>query len=127
MVLLAECAKSPTRCHARGTGFRARRVATCAANESHPWQGVRPRGRRGAGHRLRHWYGTALIEEGVDLRTAQELLRHASMQSTQIYTQVKNVYAQVKNARRAEGIERLRLPTSSALVPSFMLADSDAA
>ncbi|SIL29755.1 Uncharacterised protein [Mycobacteroides abscessus subsp. abscessus] len=42
------------------------------------------------------------------------------MQSTQIYTQVKN-------ARRAEGIERLRLPTSSALVPSFMLADSDAA
>ncbi len=49
------------------------------------------------------------------------------MQSTQIYTQVKNVYAQVKNARRAEGIERLRLPTSSALVPSFMLADSDAA
>lgn len=74
----------------------------------------------GAGHRLRHWYGTALIEEGVDLRTAQELLRHASMQSTQIYTQVKN-------ARRAEGIERLRLPTSSALIPSLMLADSDAA
>ncbi len=74
----------------------------------------------GAGHRLRHWYGTALIEEGVDLRTAQELLRHASMQSTQIYTEVKN-------ERRAEGIQRLRLPTGGPAMPPLLLIDDGAA
>lgn len=36
-------------------------------------------------HRLRHTYGTELVAAGVDLRTAQELLRHASLQTTQRY------------------------------------------
>ena len=44
--------------------------------------------------------GTALVEAGVDLRTVQELMRHASIQSTQIYTQVTD-------KRRAEGLDRL--------------------
>jgi site-specific recombinase XerD len=54
----------------------------------------------GSAHSCRHWFGTALVEAGVDLRTVQELMRHASIQSTQIYTQVTD-------KRRAEGIERL--------------------
>lgn len=42
----------------------------------------------GGGHRLRHWLGSKLVEEGVNIRIIQELLRHQSLTSTQIYTQV---------------------------------------
>jgi site-specific recombinase XerD len=54
----------------------------------------------GTAHRIRHWYGTALVASGVDLRTTQELLRHASLTSTQIYTQISD-------QRRVDGIDRL--------------------
>ncbi len=57
----------------------------------------------GSGHKLRHWYGSSLLEAGVDLRTTQELMRHASIQSTQIYTKVND-------KMRADGISRLALP-----------------
>ena len=39
-------------------------------------------------HRFRHWYGTALLRAGADLRTVQELMRHTSILTTQIYTLV---------------------------------------
>lgn len=42
----------------------------------------------GTAHALRHWYGTQLVRAGVDSRVAQELLRHASLATTQIYVQV---------------------------------------
>ncbi|AEL98196.1 integrase [Mycobacterium phage BigNuz] len=54
----------------------------------------------GSAHMLRHWFGTALLEANVDLRTVQELMRHQSLTSTEIYTRVTD-------QRRAEGIERL--------------------
>jgi site-specific recombinase XerD len=38
------------------------------------------------GHSLRHSYGTDLVRAGVDLRTVQELMRHESLATTQIYT-----------------------------------------
>lgn len=38
------------------------------------------------GHSLRHAYGTDLVRSGVDLRTVQELMRHESLATTQIYT-----------------------------------------
>jgi site-specific recombinase XerD len=43
---------------------------------------------RGVPHGLRHWYGTTLLDDGADLRTVQELLRHKSVATTQIYTKV---------------------------------------
>jgi site-specific recombinase XerD len=54
----------------------------------------------GTAHGLRHWYGTQLVRNGADLRTAQTLLRHASLATTAIYVAVGE-------DRRVEAIGRL--------------------
>lgn len=59
-------------------------------------------GFEGKAHQLRHWYGTTLLERGVDLRVVQELMRHESPATTAIYTHVSM-------KQRFAGIETLQM------------------
>lgn len=45
-------------------------------------------GIHGTPHCLRHWYASTLLDNGVDIRVVQELMRHKSIATTQIYTKV---------------------------------------
>lgn len=60
-------------------------------------------------HKLRHTAATLMLQNGVDVRTLQELLGHESLNTTQIYTHIAN--AELKKAAAANPLARFE-PTN---------------
>lgn len=66
-------------------------------------------GKKGACHLFRHTMATLMLENGADIRHIQEMLGHAELSTTQIYTQV--------SIRRLKAIHAITHPASRELRP----------
>lgn len=58
-------------------------------------------------HKLRHTAATLMLQNGVDVKTVQEVLGHENLNTTQIYTHIENT--ELKIASEANPISKLKI------------------
>lgn len=58
-------------------------------------------------HKLRHTAATLMLQNGVDVKTVQEVLGHENLNTTQIYTHIENTELQI--ASEANPISKIKL------------------
>lgn len=63
-------------------------------------------------HKLRHTAATLMLQNGVDVRTLQEVLGHEHLNTTQIYTHVDN--EDLRTAARANPLGKVKKPKKPA-------------
>ena len=62
---------------------------------------------RFSAHKLRHTAATLMLQNGVDVRTVQEVLGHEHLNTTQIYTHIEST--ELREASDANPISRIKL------------------
>jgi site-specific recombinase XerD len=81
--------------NASGGGLTARGARMAVER----WADAAGLSRRASPHTLRHSFATHMLEGGADLRSVQELLGHANLATTQVYTHLSD--AALRGAYRA--------------------------
>lgn len=89
-------------------------------------------GKRGSCHLFRHTMATLMLEGGADTRFIQQMLGHALLETTQIYTQVsirklQQVHAMTHPGATNQRHRQLSLPTPEPDDPQLSLLNSLAA
>ena len=58
-------------------------------------------------HKLRHTAATLMLQNGVDIRTLQELLGHEHLNTTEIYTHIEN--SDLRTAAKANPLSKIKI------------------